>query len=625
MVRLYYPPAALLPHANRDVVELAGAKCLIAIDDEKEFFTISNIFNEISMGHFWQEAAISDQIEKISVTYEDADALYDSNVLIERVVDSFEQIIARELIFFGVSSFEGNAFETSVQFEEFDNLDMADIEKLKNIYKSSRVADAFPNIMQGKFVEINFFGEGRSFFSLENKKTLKEIAGTLYPYAGEITGIVAVAQGAANFIILTHNMFSCSDEEDEDIIDQKTLHQMFDLINKDVLKSPISWFKFNLGLKGIESLDGWNDIKDNPKVKAVIEKYKKYLFKIISAKKERNEMENILDEDTGNPIVYGGMTEEELEDDMDIAMEAINEFNELQIETKEISLLYKPPKLLFSVGDFNQTAIGGGMYMLSMDVGKSIDTVGTLRENISWGEFFLDDEQERERDTFYDLEEAMDFVEYENPIELRDAIQRAFQNIITDNELFFGVLELESNGFEFSLFNELTISDINIELLKFMFDKKIMEKKAPHFEENHIEMKWIGQASSYFTNPECYGILDLAAKFKDFDMYNKKFITGVVCADQDSTYFYILTNNFISEKAAFDQTTFETMMENIGMTNQVPLSWFKISLGLDSLKLHPYWKSASQYGSLLRVIDNYNRFFDKLIEIHQSESLNYIY
>ena len=53
-MRLYGPPTALLPKGDKYSVELAGAKILLAMDEEKEFINIGNIFTELSRGEFWQ-------------------------------------------------------------------------------------------------------------------------------------------------------------------------------------------------------------------------------------------------------------------------------------------------------------------------------------------------------------------------------------------------------------------------------------------------------------------------------------------------------------------------------------------------------------------------------------------
>jgi len=625
MVKFYYPPAALLPQASSESVELAGAKCIIAIDEERQFYNIMNIFNEKSLGIFWKEAAISDQIEHLKIISEDAEALYDPSVLEERIVKVINKVINQGLILFGVANFEGNAFESTVPFEEFNSLSEEDSQKLTNLHKVSRMRNAFPDVKQGKFVEINFFGKANKLFLFPNKKNIHEIASMMYPYKGNATGIVAVAQGAANFIILTSNMFGKSSDIQ---IDQEILEQMFKLLKKDVLKSPISWFKFDLGLKGLEKLEGWNEIKGNKKVKEAIQKYKNYLQGLIVERSEKTPLEKILEEDLGKPIRIEDIPKDRIEEDMDHLIFVLNKLNEAQITGEEISLLYDPPRFFFQYSNTKQAAIGGGMYLLSIDVGKNIACISKLREDISWGEYYRDEKSDTiYHDTYFNLKQEDDYFELKDATQLRDIFKKTIQEIIQGSELFLGTLELESNAFEFSLFRELDLKDEHIEKIKDIYQNKIREGRYPKLEDRHIKIKWIGEGRDLFINPECIGILDLAEKIRNSKAYEKKYIAGVVCADSKSTYFYILTNNISEgpEEQNIDKDTLNKLFSDLENTNIIPICWFKITLGLESLQIHPYWNGAYQYDTLRRVIDNYNKYIDNLVKIYEKEKKYRLY
>ncbi len=598
MVKFYYPPVALLPQANVESVELAGAKCIIAVDEERQFYNIINIFNEKSLGIFWKEASISDQIEHLRIISEDAEALYDPKVLKERVIKSLKKIINQGLILFGVASFEGNAFESTVPFEEFDEMSPEHAKRLTNLYKSTRLRNYFPDIKQGKFVEINFFGKANRFFLLPNKKDIHEIASMVYPLKGNATGIVTVAQGAANFIILTtHNIIG---DLGEIPLDLEILEQMFDLIDKDVLKSPISWFKFDLGLLGLEKLDGWDEIKDDEDLKEAITQYKKYMLGLIVERQEKTPLEKILDEDLGKPINIEQLSDEQMEEDLDLIIPVLNELNELQITSKEISLLYDPPKILFRYSDTKQASIGGGMYVLSIDVGKNIACISKLREETSWGEYFVDDESEEVfHDTYFDLKQDEDYVELKDATQLRDIVQKTFQDIIKGSELFLGILELESNAFEFSLFREIDVSEEEVEKLRDLYQNKIKEGKYPKLKDRHIKITWYGKGREYFINPDCIGILDLASKFIKNPAYNNRYVAGVVCVDKESTYFYILSNNLTSNMESqpieeVDKDLLLDLYKDVEEKNIAPLCWFKITLGFESLAIHQFWQGAYQ-------------------------------
>lgn len=628
-MRLYNPPTALLPKGDKFTVELAGAKTILAISEEKDFINITSVFDELSLGEFWRDnPAIADQIEKINIKHEDSEALYDPKVMADRVISTLEKIQSRGLILFGVASFEGNAFETSV----FDELDMSidDQDRLMNLYKKTRMEDNFPNLKKGifganEFVEVNWFGETSKYFTLANKKDLSEIAAMVYPYEGSVTGIVAVAQGAANFIILTDTMFK---EENESLlrIDKRNLNQMFKLLNKGVLAAPISWFKLELGHNALESLDGWQEIADFPKIKKALNKYIDYHRNLIK-QKEKKTIEKILDEELGKPIKITQLNQDEVEDDLEEIMGALNQLNEMQMSSVEESILYDPPKILFAHAKSEAAPIGGAMSLLSIDVGQNISCITDLREDVSWGQYICDDDsQEWDNEAFFDIQEDKEFLELENPIQLRDLYSQAFQRIMRGSEAFLGILELESNGFEFSLFQELQIDDRNLSKIQQFFRNKIRQGKFPQLQDRHIKIIWKGTGKRIFTFPNCFpSILDIAETIQNDPIYFNKYVTGIVCVDEKSTYFYTLTDNAISAELAIDENTLEQLYEDLNNSTIAPLCWFKITLGTQSLRAHPFWNNASQYDTLQVVLENYKKYLNTLIEQKYKEDQYRIY
>ena len=636
-MRLYDPPSALFPKGSKYSVELAGAKILLAMDEEKEFHNIGDIFTELSRGDFWrgqENIRIADEIEKINILNEDAEALYDPNVLAIRVITALELIQKRGLLFFGVASFEGNAFETLV-FDEVE-LDPDDQDKLLNLYKAKRKS-GYPDLMPGEgsdaFTEINFFGAASNYFTIPNKRELHDLAAILYPYEGYASGIVTVAQGAANFILLTDNIFKTKNHS-EIHIDRRNLNQMFKLINMGVLAAPISWFKIDLGLKGLEALDGWEKIKDRPEIIDAVSIYQKYLRNLIIAR-EKNSVEKMLEEDLGTYIQdISSMSDEEIEEDHDKCMGALNRLNELDEEDKAVSLLHDPPKILFAHGkNKKKVAIGGAMSLLAVDVGTNLCCIADLRENVSWGEYILGETpEELDESAFYNIQEDQSFLELENPTELRDIYGKAFQQIMQGSEAFLGVLELESNGFDFSLFRELDIEGEDLQKICDYYRSKIKTGKYPKLQNGFIKVKWRGRGKEYFSfTDEFPSILDIIEKINTGDAYQDKFATGIVATTEESTIFYILANNYspkhseMTESSKIDHETLSALFEACENTNLAPLCWFKITLGMKTLRNHPYWKQAIQYDTLRIILENYQRYTQELVRIKKTENEYRIY
>ncbi|MHA1745810.1 MAG: hypothetical protein ACTSWW_07410, partial [Promethearchaeota archaeon] len=74
-----------------------------------------------------------------------------------------------------------------------------------------------------------------------------------------------------------------------------------------------------------------------------------------------------------------------------------------------------------------------------------------------------------------------------------------------------------------------------------------------------------------------------------------------------------------------DHETLSALFEACENTNLAPLCWFKITLGMKTLRNHPYWKQAIQYDTLRIVLENYQRYTKELIRIKKSETPYRIY
>jgi hypothetical protein len=47
---------------------------------------------------------------------------------------------------------------------------------------------------------------------------------------------------------------------------------------------PISWFRIDLGIKSLETLELWEKIKDNPKLVKALEYYERYIISLVHKK-----------------------------------------------------------------------------------------------------------------------------------------------------------------------------------------------------------------------------------------------------------------------------------------------------------------------------------------------------
>ena len=200
-----------------------------------------------------------------------------------------------------------------------------------------------------------------------------------------------------------------------------------------------------------------------------------------------------------------------------------------------------------------------------------------------------------------------------------------FQKIIQNNQLFFGTFEVESNGFEFCLFPELDINDKSLEQIRHYYKSKINSGKFPKLEEGSIQIYWKGPGKEFFTNPECVGIYDLAHKIKTHEEYETGEAYGVVCVDSFAAYFYIISGSLTSGQLYGNIDILHALFEACENTEMAPVSWFKISMGLDTIKKNKLWPKIELDEQLQKAKLHYENYTQKLIKIKKKEEEHRLY
>jgi len=100
---------------------------------------------------------------------------------------------------------------------------------------------------------------------------------------GFATGIVCTSRGAANLYIMSDNIIYKEDELPELYIDDDNLAIIEMGIQRELL-FPISWFRIDLGIKSLETLELYDIIRDHPKLNKALERYEKYITSLVYKK-----------------------------------------------------------------------------------------------------------------------------------------------------------------------------------------------------------------------------------------------------------------------------------------------------------------------------------------------------
>ncbi len=284
-VEFYDPPSAILASGTKEGVELGGSKLIVSIDGYHNLHSEGIVFSELSWGAFYQEDGLEDQIDTFE-TKEFDSVREDPEALISTIIESIYRIINNEKLFYGLVDFEVDAFLNKNTIIPGLKLDYEIINKLLNAHKKLRDDNLFPQILSdakgNKKIKIEFQGVKKRNLYLSGNK-LEDFADLLRLAKGFATGIACTSRGAANLYIMSDNIVFKDDELPELYIDEENLMIIEMGIQRELL-FPISWFRIDLGLKSLETLELWDIIKDNPKLKKAIEHYDKYITSLVFRK-----------------------------------------------------------------------------------------------------------------------------------------------------------------------------------------------------------------------------------------------------------------------------------------------------------------------------------------------------
>jgi len=279
------PPSAILASGSRLGVELGGSKSILSIDAFHNLYSESVIFSELSWGAFYQEEGLEDQIDTFE-TKEFDSIREDPEALVKTIVETIYKIINDDKLFYGIADFEVDAFLNQNTIIPGLKLELEIINKLLQAHKKSRDKDLFPKLLSDvkgtQRIKVEFQGSKKKKLHLIGSR-LEDLADILRLAKGFATGIVCTSRGAANLYIMNDNIVFQDNLLPDLYIDKENLAIIEMGIQRELL-FPISWFRIDLGIKSLETLELWDTIKDQPKLKKALERYEKYITSLVYKK-----------------------------------------------------------------------------------------------------------------------------------------------------------------------------------------------------------------------------------------------------------------------------------------------------------------------------------------------------
>ena len=263
-INFYDPPGAILASGSKEGVELGGNKCVIGIDSAHNFYNAGNIFTEISYGEFFDIEGLEDQIDTFTTKQYDS-IREDPQKLLETLIRAIVFMIRNNMLFYGIADFECDAFMNQNTIIPGLTLDKDVIIKLMEAHKKSRDGDLFPDITYTggrNSIKMEFQGTKKKNLHFFGSKLI-DLAERLNLARGFATGIVCTSRGAANMYIMNDNIVFKKDEQPKLYIDRDNI-MIIEMGIQRKLLFPITWFRIDLGIKSLETLELWDEIKDDP-------------------------------------------------------------------------------------------------------------------------------------------------------------------------------------------------------------------------------------------------------------------------------------------------------------------------------------------------------------------------
>ena len=284
-LEFYNPPLKIFSSSStKKGVEIGGAKSIISIDSDHNFYNEGNIYTEMSWAAFYEEEGLTDSINTFTTTEFDS-IREDPEALVDTIIKTIYQIINNRKIFYGIADFEVDAFLSSSIIKGL-KLDYEIINKLLEAHKRTREKGLFPQIIiddKGiNKIKIEFQGNKKKNVHIQGSK-LEDLINQLRLAKGFAVGLVCTSRNAANMYIISDNIVFSKDEIAEMYIDDDNIKVIEYGIKKKLL-FPISWFRIDIGVRSLETLELWDQIKDNPSINKALGHYERYINALVYKK-----------------------------------------------------------------------------------------------------------------------------------------------------------------------------------------------------------------------------------------------------------------------------------------------------------------------------------------------------
>lgn len=277
---------------------------------------------------------------------------------------------------------------------------------------------------------------------------------------------------------------------------------------------------------------------------------------------------------------------------------------------------FNPPSAITPKVSKEGVDIGGSLNIMAMDQDHNLQIVENILSELSWGEF---SKEEGMRDQIESITPGInpgddDAGTLTSPEELVKRIINALTIIQANNLILFGIGDFECNSFMAS------VIDIDSKYVERLMEEQKRLRNLSAFpalideddiEKAYIEVKFTGKARSYFHFSENYNLLSIFKHFKDISGS----ANGIICTEGGVANFYILNENIsqVNEKRVYrlDTENLEYAFTQMKQNKAFPMSWFRIGIGLASIKTLEQWPEIRKDSKLKKALVKYFKYAKK--------------
>ena len=285
--------------------------------------------------------------------------------------------------------------------------------------------------------------------------------------------------------------------------------------------------------------------------------------------------------------------------------------------------LFNPPVAILAIGSKEGVDLGGSKSLLSINKDLDLFNEGNIVTEMSWGTFYDIEGLEDQIDTFTTKEYNS---LREDPKALVTTIISCLEKIMKEKKLFYGIADLEVDAF----MNQNTVIPglkLDPELINKLMDTHKKQRDENLFptlikgEKGQKSIKVSIQGENK-KNLHFYGLefIDLAKKL----LSGNGFATGIVVTSDKAANFFMMNDSITFDEREprdfyIDQDCITIIEAGIQRKVLFPISWFRIDIGILSLRTLELWDEIQKDKHLQKTLNKYTKYVLNLMKENESK------